>query len=169
MRSVPVLPQSKWIVWPAVVVASAAALISASWMIQWNLISDQPDFLFTLLAPYVGEKGNLHPVRLVSFLALALTVARLVGPASAMLSTRIGGWLIACGQNSLHIFCFGILLSVLAGFVLTTYDDGVMTQVLLSLAGAVLMVVLALVLAWDKAETRAPKVRVAAPVPAMPT
>jgi len=162
------LPGRKWIIRPAMVVTAVVALISVSWMIQWNFITEEPDFLFTLFAPYVGDKGNLNPVRLLSFLALALVVARLVRPASAVLSTRLGGWLIACGQNSLHIFCFGILLSVLGGFLLQTYGDGVAAQALVDLAGFALMVGLALLIAWDKAESRAPKV-LAAPHPAMPT
>ena len=168
VRGVPLLPQSKWIVRPMMVVAGMVALISASWMIQSNF-TDDPDFLFTLLSPYVGNKTNLNPVRLASFLILALSVATLVRPASAMLSTRVGGWLIACGQNSLHIFCFGILLSVLGQFLLTTYGDGPVAQVVVDLAGAALMVILALVLAWDKAQSRAPKAHAATPAPAMPT
>jgi hypothetical protein len=117
----------------------------------------------------VGDKTNLNPVRLASFLILALSVATLVRPASAMLSTRVGRWLVACGQNSLHIFCLGILLSVLGQFLLTAYGDGPVAQIVVDLAGAALMVVLALVLAWDKAQSRAPKVRTATPAPAMPT
>jgi hypothetical protein len=168
VRGLPLLPQSKGIVRPLMVAAGVVALISASWMIQSNF-TDDPDFLFTLLAPYVGDKTNLNPVRLASFLILALSVATLVRPASAMLSTRVGRWLVACGQNSLHIFCLGILLSVLGQFLLTAYGDGPVAQIVVDLAGAALMVVLALVLAWDKAQSRAPKVRTATPAPAMPT
>jgi hypothetical protein len=167
VRGVPWLPERKWIIRPAMVVAGVVALISLSWMVQSNF-TDTPDFLFTVLAPFVGDKTDLNPVRLASFLVLALTVAWLVRPASAVLSTRVGRWLIACGQNSLHIFCFGILLSVLGQFVLTTYSDGLITQALVNLAGAAAMVILALLLAWDKAQMRAPKVR-ATPAPALPT
>jgi hypothetical protein len=167
VRGVPWLPDSKWLAWSAMAVAGVAAMISASWMIQSNF-TDAPDFLFTLLAPYVGDKTNLNPVRLVGFIALALTVARLVRPESAMLSTRAGKWMIACGQNSLHIFCLGILLSVLGHFALTSYNDGLVAQTLVNVVGIAAMIALALLLAWDKAQTRAPKLR-ATPAPAMPT
>jgi hypothetical protein len=167
VRGVPWLPDRNWLLWPAIVVAGVVAVISVSWMIQ-SIFTDQPDFLFTLFAPYVGDKRNLNPVRLASFLTLALVIARLVRPTSAVLATRVGRWLVACGQHSLHIFCFGILLTVLGAFVNTTYGDDLYMQALVAVAGGALMIALALLLAWDKAQTRAPKLR-ATPVPAMPT
>ena len=136
--------------------AAVAALVSASWMIQSNF-TDAPDFLFTLLAPYVGDKSNLNPVRLASFLTLAFATAQLVRPDSSLLTRRPAKWLIACGQNSLHIFCFGILLSVLGQFVLANWDDGLAMQALVDLVGGVAMVGLALLLAWDKAAARTPR------------
>jgi hypothetical protein len=158
VRGVAWLPQSRWLFRAAMALAAVIALVSASWMIQSNF-TDAPDFLFKLLAPYVGDKGNLNPVRLASFLALAFTVAQLVRPDSALLATRPGKWLIACGQNSLHIFCFGILLSVLGQYVLASYDDGLATQALVDVVGAVAMVGLAALLAWDKGTARAPRTR----------
>ena len=158
VRGVAWVPKNPWLVRVAMALAAVVALISASWMIQSNF-TDAQDFLFKLLAPYVGDKGNLNPVRLASFLALAYTTAQLVGPDSPLLATRPGRWLIACGQNSLHIFCFGILLSVLGQYVLASYDDGLATQLLVDAAGAVAMVALALLLAWDKAAARAPGTR----------
>jgi len=156
VRGVAWVPKSRWLVRVAAALAAVVALVSASWMIQSNF-TDAQDVLFRLLAPYVGNKGNLNPVRLVSFLALAYTTAQLVRPDSALLATRPGKWLIACGQNSLHIFCFGILLSVLGQYVLASYDDGLATQALVDVAGAVAMVGLATLLAWDKGTARAPR------------
>ncbi len=168
VSGVPLLPNRTWLTLPALAAAGVVALISASWMIQSNF-TDAPDFLFTLLAPYVGDKQNLNPVRLASFLILALVVAQLVRPTSAVLTTRVGRWLIACGQSSLHIFCFGIVLAVLGHFVLTSYGDGLVAQTLVNLAGGVLMVVLAQLLAWDRAQTRAPKAPRATSTPALST
>jgi len=152
------VPQSRWLFRLAMTFAALVALVSASWMIQSNF-TDKPDFLFTLLAPYVGDKSNLNPMRLASFLALALTTAQLVRSDSSLLATQPAKWLIACGQNSLHIFCLGILLSVLGQFVLTSWDDGMAMQALVDLVGGVLMIGLALLLAWDKAEARGPRAR----------
>jgi hypothetical protein len=161
VRGVQWLPNGNRLFRFAMMTAGVAALVSFSWMVQ-SLFTDAPDVLFTALAPYVGNKSNLDPMRLASFLALALVTARLVRPGSAVLATRPAGWLIACGQSSLYIFCFGILLAVLGQFVLTSYDDGVVTQALINLAGAGLMVGLALLLAWDKSAGHAPRARAAA-------
>jgi|HubBroStandDraft_6_1064221.scaffolds.fasta_scaffold180677_2 hypothetical protein len=158
VSGVPWVPSGRWLFRVAMTFAAVVALVSASWMIQSNF-TDTPDFLFTLLAPYVGDKSNLNPVRLASFLALAFATAQLVRPDSSLLATRPAKWLIACGQNSLHIFCFGILLSVLGQFVLANWDDGLAMQALVDLAGGVAMVGLALLLAWDKAAARGPRAR----------
>jgi hypothetical protein len=165
VRGVAWVPQSRWLFRVALTFAAVVALVSASWMIQSNF-TDAQDFLFRLLAPYVGDKGNLNPLRLASFLALAFTTAQLVRPDSALLATRPGRWLIACGQNSLHIFCFGILLSVLGEYVLASYDDGLATQALVDVVGAAAMIGLALLLVWDKAAARPARTRDVAAAPA---
>ncbi len=157
VREVSVLPGSRWLAASAITVAGLVALISLSWTIQSNL-ADAPDGLFTALAPYVGDKSNLGPVRLASFLVLVLAAVRLVGPGSAILKTRAARWLIACGQHSLHVFCFGILLSALGHFLLSTYDDGLLAQLIVNLTGGALMVGLALLIAWDKAKTRSVRI-----------
>ena len=92
------MPHRRWLFRLAATLAGVIALVSVSWAIQSNF-TDSPDFLFTLLAPYVGDKGNLNPVRLASFLALAFTVAQLVRLDSPLLATRPGKWLIACGAE----------------------------------------------------------------------
>jgi hypothetical protein len=154
VRGVQWLPSSNWLAGSAMTTAGVVAVINLSWMVQSNF-TDEPDLLFTALAPYVGDKSNLDPVRFASFLALALAAAHLVRTHSAVLSTRPAKWLIACGQNSLHIFCLGILLSVLGQFVLTHYDDGLAMQTIVDLIGASLMIGLGLLAAWYKAQTHA--------------
>jgi len=152
VRGVQWLPRSNWLAGSAMTTAGVVAVINLSWMVRSNF-TDKPDLLFTALAPYVSDKSNLDPVRLASFLALALAAAYLVRTDSEVLSTRPAKWLIACGQNSLHIFCLGILLAVLGQFVLTNYDDGLAMQTIVDLVGASLMIGLGLLVAWYKAET----------------
>jgi hypothetical protein len=148
------LPQSRWFSKAAFAVVAVVALISFGWMVESN-ITDQADALFTALAPHVGNKANLDPIRLVSFAALAITAARLLRADSRLLSTRPARWLIACGQNSLHIFCFGILLAVLGQFALTNWDGGWLMQALVDFVGCGSMIGLALLLAWyRRSETR---------------
>jgi hypothetical protein len=160
------LPNGKRLARAAMAVAAVVALISVGWMIESNL-TDTPDVLFTALAPHVGNKSNLDPVRLASFLALALATARLVRPGSAVLATQPARWLISCGQHSLHIFCFGIVLAVLGQFALTTFDDGLLAQALVTFAGGAAMVALAWLLAWDKSAGGAPRLGSAAAVMAV--
>jgi len=161
VRGVALLPRDRRLTAAAVTVAGLVAIVALSWMIQSNF-TDAPDRLFKVLAPYVGGKGNLNPVRLASFLVLALAVSRLVGPDSRLLATRAARGLIVCGQHSLHVFCLGILLAVLGQFVLSLYDGGILAQLVVDVAGGALMVGLGLLIAWDKAKMRAER----APAPA---
>ena len=105
------------------------------------------------LEAYARDKTNLDPLRLVSFLALAATTVYFVQPRHPILRTRLADWLIACGQNSLHVFCLGILLSVLGYFLLAAEGDGLLMQLLVNFVGVVLMIGLGILVAWYKAET----------------
>jgi len=62
------------------------------------------------------DKGDLGPMRILHFLALALVVARLSGPASGWIARR-APWIWASvstlGRYSLHTFCTAALLSAL--------------------------------------------------------
>jgi hypothetical protein len=165
VRGVALLPKSRRLTVTAVTIAAAVAMIALSWMVQSNF-TEVPDPLFKVLAPHVGNKGNLGPVRLASFLVLALAISRLVHPASALLRSRAAHGLIVCGQHSLHIFCLGILLAALGQFVLSLSDGGILIQLAVNLAGGALMIGLGLLIAWDKAKMRAARARAPAAVAA---
>jgi hypothetical protein len=71
---------------------------------------------------------------------------------------------VLCGQQSLEIFCLGIILSVLAHFILTEYGGGVWMQLAANAAGITVMFLTAAMLAWYKMVDRMPPLRtVAAP------
>jgi hypothetical protein len=161
VRGLRVLPSRGPLPAAAVVVAGLVATIPWWWLAE-SFFADEPGALFNALAPYVGNKGNLDPVRLASFVVLAVAIARLVRPGSAILRTRAARGLIVCGQHSLHVFCLGILLAVLGQFVLSTYDDGLLTQLVVNVVGGGLMVGLGLLIAWDRAKARVDR----APAPA---
>ncbi len=59
-----------------------------------------------------------------------------------------------CGQNSLYIFCLGILLAVLGHFVLAEVTDRLPVQLLVNAAGIVLMIFAAFIIAWYKKASR---------------
>ncbi|MFX6435517.1 OpgC domain-containing protein, partial [Acinetobacter baumannii] len=47
---------------------------------------------------------------------------------------------ILCGQHSLPVFCFGVVLSFSAHWILTQYSKGVWEQIAVSLAGIVIQI-----------------------------
>jgi hypothetical protein len=83
---------------------------------------------------------------------------------SAFLAGRFARPIVLCGQNSLYIFCLGILLAVLGHFVLAEITDRLPVQLLVNLAGIVLMISAAFVIAWYKKASRpAPSAAAAGP------
>jgi hypothetical protein len=69
---------------------------------------------------------------------------------------------VLCGQQSLEIFCLGIILSALGHFVLTEYGAGVPMQLAVNAAGIAVMFLTAGVIAWYKTVDRMPVLRPAA-------
>jgi len=114
-----------------------------------------PALLFQELSPYVQDKSNLAPLRLISFLALAVTAAHLVGRNAQILRRPLAQLFIRCGQHSLQVFCLGILLSVLGQMVLTSWRGDIPMQLAVDLAGIALMAGLASLLAWYKSSNAA--------------
>jgi len=102
-----------WLVPLAVAIVAVVAVVSASWTIH-SVNESFPALLFQELSPYVEDKSNLAPLRLVSFLALAVTAAHVVGRNAQILRRPLAQLFIRCGQHSLQVFCLGILLSVVA-------------------------------------------------------
>src|SRR5262249_20515910 len=100
--------------------------------------------------PLVEDKSNLAPLRLVSFVALAVTTAHFVGHNSRLLHCRVAQLIIRCGQHSLQVFCLGIVLSVL-GSILVTFRDDILMQLAIDFGGIVLMAGTAALLTWYKA------------------
>src|SRR5262249_11280451 len=55
------------------------------------------------------------------------------------------------GQHSLQVFCLGILLSVFAQILLTSFRDDIVMQLAISFVGILLMMGVAGLLTWYKA------------------
>lgn len=141
--------QSSWLPKLAVVITVAIGIISISWTIH-GAYDAFPGLLLRELSPLVEDKSNLAPLRLVSFVALAVTTAHFVGHNSRLLRSRIAQLIIRCGQHSLQVFCLGIVLSVL-GYILLTFRDDILMQLAIDLGGIVLMIGIAALLTWYKA------------------
>ena len=96
------------------------------------------------------NKNNLSPIRVIPFFAAVAVVAIAVPANSSILRSRAARPLVLCGQQSLEIFCLGILLSALGHFVLSEYDSPISTQLLVNLAGILVMCLTAKMLDWYK-------------------
>jgi hypothetical protein len=68
---------------------------------------------------------------------------------------------IVCGQQSLAVFCVGVFLSFVAHFTLMLSSGSVLAQILVSLAGIMIMTTVAYYISWskrqDKPASKAPK------------
>jgi hypothetical protein len=96
---------------------------------------------------------DLAPLRLLHFFALAYVTVSLLGPRPAFLEGRIAGAVIRCGQQSLPVFCAGILLSLAARMVLVMVAGTLVMHALVSLAGVGLLLGYAGFLGWFRRMT----------------
>ncbi|HXG11794.1 MAG TPA: OpgC domain-containing protein [Gemmataceae bacterium] len=110
----------------------------------------QPDFFPGLCEVVIGadrpipflhqyfpltEKRNLQPLRLVHFALLVYLCWAVVPRASRFWQNRLGQAVIRCGQNTLAVFCFGVVLTNLANLVLATYGHSLAWQLAANGAG----------------------------------
>jgi hypothetical protein len=139
---------------PALLVVAAGFAIKLTWIIH-GIWDPFPALLLKELWPI--SKSSLHPIRLISFFAMVIIVAALVPPGAAFLRSRAARPVVLCGQQSLEIFCLGILLSALGHFVLSEYDSAIEIQVVVNLAGILAMCLTAGMISWYKTKGRAPE------------
>ena len=147
-RQVLTMP-SAWLAKLAIGITVAVAIIHISWTIH-GAYEAFPGLLLQELSPLVDDKANLAPLRLASFLALAVTAGYLVRRNNRLLYTPVARLIIRCGQHSLQVFCLGVLLAVLGEILLTSVRDDIAMQLAISLAGIVLMVAIGGLLTWYK-------------------
>ena len=118
-------------------------VIALSWRIK-PLEALIPQALAELL--YSMDKSNLDPLRLLHFLAVAVLAAWLVPRNWRGLTTPVMRGAIRCGQNSLPIYCLGVLLTFASHVVLLDISDGLAMQIVLSLGGVAAMIATATLL-----------------------
>jgi hypothetical protein len=122
-----------------------------------------PALLLKQLWP--APKDDLSPVRLIPFFALVVLVAVLVRPHARFLESRAARPLVTAGQQSLEIFCLGILLSALGHILITELGYSLALRLAVNALGIVIMLIAARALDWYKALDRMPTRRApAAPV-----
>jgi hypothetical protein len=135
----------------AVLVVGAASLVKLSWTIH-GIWDPFPGLFLKELWPV--NKNNLSPIRLVPFFAALAVIAVIVKRDAVFLRLPFTKPLVLCGQQSLEIFCLGILLSALGHFVLSEYNSGIVTQGFVNLAGILIMCLTAKMIDWYKSMGR---------------
>jgi hypothetical protein len=146
-----------WLTRAAVVVAASVTFISLTWMAHWMYDPFPP--LFLKLWYFTLDKTNLAPLRLFSFLALAGATLHFVRPHSRFLRSDAARPVILCGQNSLYVFCLGIVLSVLGHFILSEINAGAGMQIAVNVVGIATMIATAALIQWFKMASRRPSDR----------
>jgi hypothetical protein len=132
---------------PALVLAVLYLLFSLIIALSWRIKPLEALIPQTLAQLHdTSDKSNLGPLRLLHFLAIAVLAAWLVPRNWRMLTTPVMRGAILCGQNSLPIYCLGVLLAFASHMALLNISNGLAMQIALSIGGIVTMVVSAALL-----------------------
>jgi hypothetical protein len=135
----------------AVLYLAVSLIIALSWSLKppEELV---PQALAKLVYPV--DKSNLDPLRLLHFFALAILAVWLVPRNWRWLTTPVMRGAIRCGENSLAIYCLGVLLALASHIALVDISDGLPMQIALSLAGILVMIAAATLLSSIKIKPR---------------
>jgi len=101
-----------------------------------------------------NDKANLPPYRILHFAVVALFATRLIPADWRGLASPVLKPLIVCGEQSLPVFCAGVLLSFAAHFILVTGSGSVAQQIMVSLGGIAIMILVANYASWSKRQDR---------------
>jgi hypothetical protein len=145
------------------IVQSRAALVLAMLYLTFSLVVAliwqikaleglMPNALSRLIYPI--DKGHLAPMRLLHFLALAIVVSRLIPIDWHRLMKPSIVAMIRCGENSLAMYCFSILLSFIGYVILVEVSSTIAMQATVSGAGITLMIAAATLMTWTAKEDR---------------
>jgi len=107
-----------------------------------------------ILQPFDPNDKNLAPYRVVHLMALAVVVTRFLAADSPILQWRALAPLIKCGQNSLQVFCIGIVLSFCAHAAIERSLNSLWVQIFVGVAGILFMTASAYM--WSKRQHRVP-------------
>lgn len=142
------------LLYAAIAITALGLVIKLSWTIHgvWDSF---PGLLLKELWPV--NKSNLSPIRLLPFFSTVVVIAAFVRPGSAFLRSPAAKPVILCGQQSLEIFCLGILLSALGHFVLSEYDSGIVIQLAVNAGGVLVLFLTAKMIDWYRAMGRSPQ------------
>ena len=139
----------------AIIRSKTLATLSAAFLIfslvitlGWQIHSIEiyvPGWLSRLIYPV--DKSNLDILRLVHFAALALLCWRFLPSNLDIFRARALRPLVQCGEYALVIYCVGVLLSFAGHAILSMGWDSLMSQALVTLAGLLIIGIVAALLA----------------------
>ena len=149
LQDLPVLRAMAWLY-----LVFALALTVASKFPQADVV---PDLLRDVFVP--DNKESLAPHRVFHFLALAFLFAYMVPRDWSGFRWQMLQPAIKCGQEWLAVFCAGVFLSFAGHLVLITGPDSLAMQILVSVAGILIMTGVAYYVAWSKQQDHKPAFR----------
>jgi hypothetical protein len=153
------LPSSRVLLAASILYLLVSLVLALSWRIAW-LGALMPTMLGEFLYPI--SKTDLDPLRLLHFAALCYVVLCYVGQDAGWLRGWIARPIVACGRQSLQVFCLGIILSFTGQTILVQFNDSLLAQLATTVLGIGAMVVAARVLTWYQKTERQPRRNVAA-------
>jgi hypothetical protein len=147
--------QSRLLLVLAIIFLVFSLIVALSW--EFKVLEGLIPAVVTNLI-YPIYKSHLAPVRLVHFLSLALVVSRLSPPEWHGPMRPLMMAMIRCGENSLSMYCFGVLLSFIGHVILVEMSGGLVMQLAVSIAGIAVMIIAATLLTWEsQVDRRGPK------------
>ncbi|HVC51492.1 MAG TPA: OpgC domain-containing protein [Stellaceae bacterium] len=153
---------SRGVAWPrlvraAVPVAAAVLAVAVVVRLSWTLSGLWPAVPGLFLKElWPVNKNDLSPIRLVPFFATVVLVAYYVRPDARFLRSAAARPLVLCGQQSLEVFCLGVVLSALGHIILSEVSRGVAMQAAVNGVSIGAMLLTGKMIAWYKAMDRAP-------------
>ncbi len=139
--------RSRWLV------AACAIFLLASVPVTFGPILEASETALALhvrLLP-INAKADLHPLRVLHFLALAYVVLSLIDPARERLSAGAAGrTLIMVGRQSLATFLASLILARIAGALLDIGGRDAWTVAAVNAAGLAAVIAVAAVVGWFK-------------------
>lgn len=157
----PALQRPRHLLWLSAGFLAVTVAIKLYMTAFYILTGDFPQSIVRVLY-VIADKTNLGPLRLFNFLALAHVTVSVIRRDHPAFRSIWAEPVILCGQNSLNIFCLGIFMSVLAHFLLSEINSGLIAQVIASLSGLVIMCGSAYYLSWAKRRARPGRERASA-------
>jgi hypothetical protein len=127
-----------------------AAFIALSW--HYNSLEQLiPEWVARQIYPI--DKTNVDILRFLHFLAIAWFVRLAIPQQAAFLRWPVFAPLRRCGEHSLQIFCVGTFLALSAEIVNAQFDESLLSQLFVSIAGIAIMIAFAYAATWFRVET----------------